>query len=428
MEQPERESIERALGSMSSADKMVLSRLNENGMAWIVGGWVRDSLSGGNPDDMDIATTLTPEQIKSIFPRSLMVGASFGTVIVRLDGDVGGDSEWQVTTLRSEGDYSDGRRPGMVSFLEGGEGNSGIFADLSRRDFTINSMAIDSGGRLLDPYNGLNDLKLGVLKSVGVAEERFEEDGLRVLRAFRFLDAGKMGIREMDDSLRSGILSSEEFLQGISRERVGMEMTKILTGENVHSIIYQMLSLGVLDRVFENISVELPPELSTEYLVNLALLFRNSGLTGEELASEMRDLLVLSKNDLLEISMMHECRQLSLDVTIESARRFHAAVPDRRKKLIIDYLGKIGIETEKFEKLFRSINPGNLILDPIVKGEKLVFVTGLPPGPRLGRLKGWLHRRQVEEASRTEEDVLQFLSQIDWESSDYQEWEALSWP
>ena len=428
MEQPERESIERALGSMSSADKMVLSRLNENGMAWIVGGWVRDSLSGGNPDDMDIATTLTPEQIKSIFPRSLMVGASFGTVIVRLDGDVGGDSEWQVTTLRSEGDYSDGRRPGMVSFLEGGEGNSGIFADLSRRDFTINSMAIDSGGRLLDPYNGLNDLKLGVLKSVGVAEERFGEDGLRVLRAFRFLDAGKMGIREMDDSLRSGILSSEEFLQGISRERVGMEMTKILTGENVHSIIYQMLSLGVLDRVFENISVDLPAELSTEYLVNLALLFRNSGLTGEELASEMRDLLVLSKNDLLEISMMHECRQLSLDVTIESARRFHAAVPDRRKKLIIDYLGKIGIETEKFEKLFRSINPGDLILDPIVKGEKLVFVTGLPPGPRLGRLKGWLHRRQVEEASRTEEDVLQFLSHIDWESSDYQEWEALSWP
>ena len=70
-----RESIEYALGIMSSADKMVLSRLNEKGMAWIVGGWVRDSLSGGNPDDMDIATTY-PEQIKSIFPRSLMVGAS----------------------------------------------------------------------------------------------------------------------------------------------------------------------------------------------------------------------------------------------------------------------------------------------------------------------------------------------------------------
>lgn len=428
MEKSVRESIECALGGMSSADKMVLSRLNENGMAWIVGGWVRDSLSGGNPDDMDIATTLTPEQIKSIFPRSLMVGASFGTVLVRLDEDFEGDSEWQVTTLRTEGDYSDGRRPGTVSFIEEGEGNNGIFADLSRRDFTINSMAIDSQGRLLDPYNGLSDLKLGVLKSVGVAEERFEEDGLRVLRAFRFLDAGKMGIREMDDSLRCGILSSEDFLQGISRERVGMEMTKILTGENVHSIIDQMSSLGVLDRVFEDIHVELPPELSTEYLVNLALLFRNSELSGEDLASKMRDLLVLSKNDLLEISIMHECRYLNLDVTIESARRFHAAVPDKRKRLIMGYLGKNGIETQKFEELFTSINSKDLVLKPIVDGKRLAIVTGLAPGPRLGKLKGWLHRRQVEEASRTEDEVLRFLSEIDWKSSDYQEWRALSWP
>ena len=423
-----RESIEFALGSLSSADKIVLSRLNQKGMAWIVGGWVRDSLSGGSPDDMDIATTLAPEIIKSIFPRSLMVGASFGTVIVRLDGDVGGDSQWQVTTLRSEGDYYDGRRPRTVKFLEGGEENSGIFADLSRRDFTINSMAIDSGGRLLDPFNGLNDLKLGVLKSVGIAEERFEEDGLRVLRAFRFLDAGKMGIREMDDSLRSGILSSEEFLKGISKERVGVEMTKILSGENVHAIIHQMLSLGVLERVFEGLSVQVPPEFSTEYLVNLALLFRNSNATGEELSSKLKDLLVLSKKDLLEISVMHECRHLDLDETIESARRFHVAVPDRRKKLIIDYLGINEIETEKFEKLFKSINPLDLQIDPIIKGERLALVTGLPPGPRLGRLKGWLHRRQIEEAARTEEDVLQFLSQIDWESSDYQEWGALSWP
>lgn len=423
-----RDSIESALGSMTGADKLVLGRLNENGMAWIVGGWVRDTLTGENPDDMDIASTLTPDQIKSIFPRSLMVGASFGTVIVRLDSAVGGGAEWQVTTLRSESDYSDGRRPGMVSFLEVGEGNSGILADLSRRDFTINSMAIDSKGRLLDPYNGLNDLKSGILRSVGDAKERFEEDGLRVLRAFRFMDGGKMGIREMDDSLRNGILSSEEFLQGISRERVGTEMTKILSGENVYSIVRQMLSLGVLERVFENLSVELPSTLSTEYLVNLALLAKNSELNGEELASEMRNLFVLSNNDLLEISLMHDCRYLSLDVTIESARRFHAVVPSRRKRLIMDYLEKIGIETGAFEALLRSINSRDLIIDPIVKGERLAFVTGLPPGPRLGRLKGWLHRRQIEDASESEEDVLHFLSQIDWESSDYRVWEALSWP
>ena len=428
MEGPTRESIDRALGSLTSVDNIVLKRLGDNGKAWIVGGWVRDSLSGGSPGDMDIATTLNPEQIKSIFPKSLMVGASFGTVIVRLDDDLGDGSEWQVTTLRSEGEYSDGRRPGKVSFLEGGEENSGIIADLGRRDFTINSMAIDAEGGFLDPHGGLNDLESGVLKSVGDAKERFKEDGLRVLRAFRFLDGGRMGIREMDDSLRNGILSSEEFLSGISRERVGMEMSKILSGENTHSIASQMLSLGVLSRVFEDLPLDLPPELSTKYLVNLALLLRGSELSGEMLSARLRDLLVLSKNDLLEVSIMHECRNMILDSSIESSRRFTAAVPDERKEMLLDYLQKSGTDTEDFVKSIEDINGHGLHLDPLVKGARLVSVTGLQPGPRLGRLKGWLHRRQIEEASKSEEEVLEFLSDIDWELSDYREWEPLSWP
>jgi len=120
MEESLRECIGQALEGLSDADKLVISRLGKEGEAWIVGGWVRDSLSGGNPKDMDIATTLTPEQIKSIFPRSLMVGASFGTVVVRIDDNLGKGSEWQVTTLRSEGNYSDGRRPEKVSFLDVG--------------------------------------------------------------------------------------------------------------------------------------------------------------------------------------------------------------------------------------------------------------------------------------------------------------------
>ena len=423
-----RESIDHALGSLSSVDNIVLNGLRDNGKAWIVGGWVRDSLSGGDPEDMDIATTLNPEQIKAIFPKSLMVGASFGTVIVRLDDNLGDGLEWQVTTLRSEGDYSDGRRPSKVSFLEGGEGNSGIIADLSRRDFTINSMAIDADGEFLDPHGGLNDLESGILRSVGNAKERFEEDGLRVLRAFRFLDAGIMGVRKMDDSLKKGILSSEEFLSGISRERVGIEISKILSGENTHSIVSQMLSLGVLNRVFEELPLDLPCELSTKYLVNLALLLRDSELSGEMLSARLRDLLVLSKNDLLEVSIMHECRGMNLDHSIESSRRFTAAVPDKRKDMILDYLKKSGTDTENFVRLVSEIDGQGLHLDPLVKGDRLVGETGLQPGPRLGRLKGWLHRRQIEEASKSEEEVLEFLSDIDWELSDYREWEPLSWP
>ena len=144
-----RESIEYALGIMSVLTRWFLADLTRKVWPGLLEDGLEILSQEGNPDDMDIATTLTPEQIKSIFPRSLMVGASFGTVIVRLDDDFEEDLQWQVTTLRSEGDYSDGRRPETVSFLEEGEGNSGIFADLSRRDFTINSMAIDSRGRLL---------------------------------------------------------------------------------------------------------------------------------------------------------------------------------------------------------------------------------------------------------------------------------------
>ena len=149
----------KALRQISDDDRYVLGELRKKGSAWIVGGWVRDSLMGMSAEDMDIATTLKPEDIKSIFPRSIMVGASFGTVIVRI-GAEDNTSEWQVTTLRSEEDYLDGRRPEKVSFLEVGKDDKGIIEDLSRRDFTINSMAIGIDESLIDPYDGLNDLSL----------------------------------------------------------------------------------------------------------------------------------------------------------------------------------------------------------------------------------------------------------------------------
>ena len=162
----------------SEADRQVLSGLRSKGKAWVVGGWVRESLSGQPMTDMDIATTLLPDEVKEIFPLSLMYGADYGTVVVRLDGN---EESWEVTTLRSEGGYGDGRRPDNVEF------GVDINEDLSRRDFTINAMAYDSDWKLIDPYDGISDLENGVLKSVGDASERLSEDGLRVMRAYRFV-------------------------------------------------------------------------------------------------------------------------------------------------------------------------------------------------------------------------------------------------
>lgn len=422
-----RDDLVRALRQISDDDRHVLGKLRKKGSAWIVGGWVRDSLMGMNAEDMDIATTLTPKEIESIFPKSIMVGASFGTVIVRIEGEEN-TSEWQVTTLRSEEDYIDGRRPEKVSFLEVGEDDKGIIQDLSRRDFTINSMAIGIDEVLIDPYGGLDDLSRGTLRTVGSADKRFDEDGLRVLRAFRFLDAGDAGVRKMDESLERGIIRAEGFLSGVSRERVGVEISKIFSGGNVHQIALKMASLGVFDQVFEDHHVDIPPQLSSNHLVNLALFFRNEDISSESLSDMLRESLVLSKNSLSEISIMHGCRNLELDCSIESLRRFKAVVPETRKKMILEYLEKSGVDLFEFREAMEQADNEELIISPIINGDRLAEVTGLVPGPRLGKLKGWLHRKQIEGALRTEADLIPLLTEFNWEQSNHENWDGLQWP
>ena len=155
---------------LTSEDNLVLNQLRKHGEAWIVGGWVRDILlMSDSNSDLDIATTLLPREVIEIFPQTIPVGEEFGTVMVRLEGDSG--KKWEVTTLRKDGSYGDGRRPDNVSF------GTNIMDDLARRDFTINAMAIDVDGKLIDIFGGENDLRLNIVKAVGNAEKRIEEDG-----------------------------------------------------------------------------------------------------------------------------------------------------------------------------------------------------------------------------------------------------------
>ena len=168
---------------LSPEDNLVLDRLRENGEAWIVGGWVRETLlMTESKSDLDIATTLLPKEVIEIFPRTIPVGEEYGTVIVRLDGE--SEKQWEVTTLRKDGSYGDGRRPDNVSF------GTNIIDDLARRDFTINAMAIGIDNELIDIFGGKNDLEHNIVRAVGNANKRIAEDGLRILRAFRFLDLG----------------------------------------------------------------------------------------------------------------------------------------------------------------------------------------------------------------------------------------------
>src|SRR5262245_52156251 len=155
----------------------IVDKLRQAGRySWIVGGCVRDSLLGKPVADWDVATEARPNELMKIFPRAIPTGLQHGTVTLVMGGH-----HYEVTTLRGETSYTDGRRPDAIHFVEE------IESDLARRDFTTNAIAVDpESGTLIDPFGGRRDLDARLIRAVGDPLERFSEDGLRVLRAARF--------------------------------------------------------------------------------------------------------------------------------------------------------------------------------------------------------------------------------------------------
>lgn len=200
----------------------VLERLEKNGFsAYVVGGCVRDSLQGKKPHDWDICTSALPQQVKEVFRGCKIVetGIAHGTVTLFLEGQ-----PFEITTFRTEGNYTDGRRPDSVSF------SPNIEDDLSRRDFTINAMAYNPNRGLVDLFGGRQDLQKKVLRCVGNPHERLREDALRILRGVRFC-AG-LGLK-MDAESKQALQDCVAGLEHISVERIFEELTKLLCGEFV---------------------------------------------------------------------------------------------------------------------------------------------------------------------------------------------------
>ena len=201
----------------------IINKLEENGFeAYAVGGCVRDTLLGREPEDWDITTSAKPQEVKRIFPRTIDTGIQHGTVTVMID-----HKGYEVTTYRIDGEYEDGRHPKSVAFTPS------LTEDLKRRDFTINAMAYNHRRGIVDEFGGMEDLKGKCIRCVGRAEDRFTEDALRILRAIRF--SAQLGF-DIEPSTFEAVRIIAPNIEKVSKERIQTELTKLLLSDNPDKI------------------------------------------------------------------------------------------------------------------------------------------------------------------------------------------------
>ncbi len=218
---------------MEAEGKQVLQQLLDAGYeGYFVGGYVRDIVAGKEVKDIDIATSATPEQVMSIFERTVPTGLQHGTVTVLCD-----TFQFEVTTFRTESSYIHHRRPEKVEFV------TNLHEDLKRRDFTMNAMAMDIEGKIIDPFHGHDDLQCGIIRCVGNAIERLEEDALRMVRCVRF--AANFGLH-IEEETWNAILEKKSLLQHIAMERIQIELQKMMTGRDPFQGIWLLKESGLL--------------------------------------------------------------------------------------------------------------------------------------------------------------------------------------
>lgn len=218
----------------------ILEKLEAAGYhAFYAGGCVRDTIMGREINDIDVTTDALPEQIMSVFSgyKVIPTGLKHGTVTVISNGIT-----FEITTFRIDGNYSDSRHPDSVTF------SGDINDDLSRRDFTVNAMAMDKDGKIIDPFGGTSDIRNRIIRCVGNPEIRFSEDALRIMRAVRF--SSQLGF-EIETETHNTVMSMKERLSDISRERIRMELDKLLCGMNAVDVLLK----------YREIIAEIIPEL-----------------------------------------------------------------------------------------------------------------------------------------------------------------------
>ena len=237
-----------SINNFSEVEIKILNKLNEYGKGYIVGGAIRDILLGLKPKDVDFATNISYETLKTLFseytPKE--TGKSFGVLRIRIN-----NIDYEIAKFRKDNyEEKDGLKiileEKKVSFVDD------IRNDLARRDFTINDIAYNQKAGIIDLYNGQKDIENRIINFVGKSEERIIEDPLRVLRAFRFMSRLKFSLSE---NTVEAIKKQKELLKNIPEERITMEFSKLLLGENIKNTLILMKNIGVLELIIPEFKV-----------------------------------------------------------------------------------------------------------------------------------------------------------------------------
>ena len=430
----------------------VVDRLLDAGHdAYVVGGSVHDALRGVDPHDWDVTTDATPEQIQKVFARSLY-NNRFGTVVVR-----SGAHEIEVTTYRTEAEYSDHRRPDSVAFT------ASLHEDLARRDFTMNAMAWrpargGTPGELIDPFGGRTDLDARLLRAVGDADERFKEDALRTLRAVRF--ATLLDLR-IEPKTLDAIRRNASLTASLSGERIQQEMMKML-GAARPSVALQLLSdTGVLavicpeleeckytpqekaaaENVFEHLLATVDATPANDPVLRLAGLFHDIGkpetfsdghfhqhqFVGEAKARAILRRWKIDKETVSEVA--HLIRNHMFWYQTEwngsAVRRFIRTIGLENIPALFalrraDNIGS-GAKSPRmyalealWQRVQEEIDAANAfsLRDLRIDGNDLRTELGVPQGPAIGRILNALFERVTEEpALNTRETLLELAKE-----------------
>ncbi len=429
----------------------ICRRLSERGLrGWIVGGCVRDLLRGAPAKDWDVATDARPKQVQRLFRRVIPTGIKHGTVTVLLGGE-----PYEVTTLRGEGAYQDGRRPEEVEFIQD------IVEDLARRDFTFNAMAIDPlTAMLIDPFEGRQDLEARRLRAVGEPQARFAEDGLRVLRATRFAATLECTI-EPSTLKAMGASRSLNTLAKVSAERVRDEWLKTMSAPKPSTGFSAMETCRALEVICPELTEAVGCEQNRWHSLDVwehtlavvdacpadpilrmaALLhdvakprtrrhsnktkdytFYNHESVGADLADKILRRLKLSNDDRQRAVhiIRHHLICYSPDWTDAAVRRWVRRVtPERMEDLYAmgraDALGK-GLDCEadltsiaQLEERVATVLAAGAALGPrdlAVNGTVLMTELDLEPGPIVGELMRELVERVTDDPAENEPDRL----------------------